>query len=117
MAKGRQGFVIEGLKFAVYLAIPLAASAYFNDPAHLKEAADYWQLVRYPANPTTDVKVAVEAVVEQQRQRAAYRRQLQLLDRRPDYPTEPDVPERKGWLRWIGFGASPPPPSSSSFPS
>ena len=116
MAKGRQGFLLEGWKFAIYLAIPITASVYFNNPDNQRKAADYWQYIRYPANPSTGWKEQIELMRSQKEQREAYRQQLQQLngsttttdvesgsDR--DGHTNDDSSE-SGWrlLRWIGLG-------------
>ena len=62
MAKGTTGFYLEGWKFSVYLAVPLFASWYFGDPQRQREAANYWQFVKYPANPNTGLKEQIEAI-------------------------------------------------------
>ena len=111
MAKGRTGFYLEGWKFSVYLMIPIAASYYFNDPKRQKEAANYWQFVKYPANPNVNLKEQVEALAAQQKQREAYRAQMKELstqaartEKEQEPETPQDVPQRRGWLRWIGLG-------------
>ena len=106
MAKGRQGFLMEGWKFGVYLAIPILASFYFDNPIHQQKAQDYWQFVKYPANPNTGMKEAIEQAAAQQKQREAYRQQLQRLNEaatttRND--NEMRTTERKGWLQWMGL--------------
>lgn len=105
MAKGRQGFMLEGWKFGVYLLIPIAASVYYNNTENQKKAADYWQYVKYPANPTTGYKESMEAIASQQKQRELYRQQLQQLnDPRPSHvenstAIKSDQPRRR-WLQW-----------------
>jgi Pet100 len=105
MAKGRPGFMLEAWKFGVYLLVPITASIYFNSPENQKKAADYWQYVKYPPNPSTGWKEQIELVGSQQEQREAYRRQLQQLNAvtESDPPSEP--PESKGgtWWRWFGI--------------
>ena len=116
MAKGRQGFLLEGWKFAIYLLVPITASIYYNNPENQKKSADYWQYVKYPANPSTGWKEQIELMQSQQKQREIYRQQLQQLN---DSTTsnavtcdkelnESDMDTDKGsrwrWLRWIGLG-------------
>lgn len=120
MARGmRQGMMLEGWKFAVYLAIPIGASVYYNDTQNQKKAADYWQYVKYPANPATGWKEHIEAAASQREQRKVYREQLQQLNNSGSSSSssnnsaagasikqEKHVPDgaRTGWLRWIGLG-------------
>ena len=117
MAKGRQGFLLEGWKFAIYLGIPITASIYYNNPEHQKMSADYWQYVKYPANPSTGWKEQIELMQSQQKQREAYRQQLQQLNESTVAPMtstanherhNPESDEsdenRWRWLRWIGLG-------------
>jgi hypothetical protein len=82
MAKGRQGFYLEAWKFAVYLAVPVGAAAYFGDPANQRRHAEYWSYVRYPADPSVGLAEQVKELHKQRAQREEYRRQLQDLDRR-----------------------------------
>jgi Pet100 len=108
MAKGRQGFWLEGGKFAVYLLIPIAASVYYNSPENQKKAADYYQYIKYPSNPATGWKQVIEQAASQQEQRNAYRQQLQQLNNNSSKQSE-DTPDDSystniGWWRWIGWG-------------
>mmetsp|Transcript_2432 Transcript_2432/g.5031 ORF Transcript_2432/g.5031 Transcript_2432/m.5031 type:complete len:112 (-) Transcript_2432:351-686(-) len=81
MVKGRQGMMLEGWKFGIYLGIPLLASWYYGDPERQKKAAEYWKYVEYPANPNVGMK---EKFIEQQKkyqeQRKVYGEQLKKLD-------------------------------------
>ena len=79
MAKGRTGLYLEAWKFGVYLIIPIGASWYYSDPQRQRQAADYWRYVQYPANPNVGLKEKVEEMARQQKQRQAYREQLELL--------------------------------------
>ena len=103
MVKGRAGYILEGWKFAVYLMIPLAASAYFNNVENQKRAADYWQFIKYPENPDTGWKERIELMVAQQSQRQAYREQMEQLNRSAN-PNDDEAKKAKGWRRWIGWG-------------
>jgi hypothetical protein len=126
MARGRQGFYLEGWKFAVYLAIPLGASWYFNDPARQKESADYWQYMKYPANPNTNMKEQIEELKEKQNQRQVYREQMKELHKQAQRTTDAEQARissietegrqasGQGWLRWIGLGGGSSSSSSSS---
>jgi hypothetical protein len=118
MAKGRQGFLLEGWKFAIYLLVPITASIYYNNPENQKKSADYWQYVKYPANPSTGWKEQIELMKSQQQQREVYRQQLQQLNDSTTMQSSPDVEDdlhdnhgndnsnanRWRWLRWIGLG-------------
>lgn len=109
MAKGKQGFYLESWKFAVYLAVPIAASWYYSDPKRQKESADYWQYVKYPANPNVNMKEQIEALAAQQKQRNAYREQMKELNAQAaraqeSRRLEEEQQQRRGWLSWIGLG-------------
>ena len=82
MAKGKTGLYIEGWKFGVYLALPLFASWYYNDPARQKASVDYWKYVQYPPNPNTDMRKQIAEMKKQKEQREAYRQQMQELQER-----------------------------------
>jgi hypothetical protein len=106
MAKGKQGLYLESWKFAVYLAVPIAASWYYSDPQRQKESADYWQYVKYPANPNVNMKEQIEALAAQQKQRNAYREQMKELQAQAARTEQRSQEEtsRRGWWSWIGFG-------------
>jgi Pet100 len=115
MAKGRQGFLLEGWKFGIYLLIPISASIYYNSPQRQKESADYWHYIQYPANPSTGWKEQIELMQSQKAQREVYRQQLQQLQNTnttndPDESTNSEQNSKTktttswGWLRYIGLG-------------
>ena len=113
MAKGKQGFQLEAWKFGIYIAIPIAASWWFSDPIRQKEAADYYQYVKYPANPNTNMKEQIEKLKIQQEQHQAYREQLRELNKQANRTTQAAMEvsrgadnegSSRGWLRWIGLG-------------
>ena len=112
MAKGKQGFQIEAWKFGVYIVIPVVASWWFSDPQRQKDAADYYQFVKYPANPNTNMKEQIEKLKIQQEQHQAYREQLRELNKQANRTTlaaaemnsGADEGSSRGWLRWIGLG-------------
>uniref|UniRef100_A0A7S3P8D0 Uncharacterized protein n=1 Tax=Amphora coffeiformis TaxID=265554 RepID=A0A7S3P8D0_9STRA len=101
MAKGKAGLWLEGWKFSIYLALPLFASVYYNDPKRQQAAIDYWKYVQYPANPNTDMRKQIAEMQKQKEQREAYRQQMQELQERAkrsrEQPAE-DTPKR-GWWR------------------
>ena len=117
MVKGRQGLYLEAWKFAVYVSIPVIASAYFSDPETIKQQADYWKFIEYPENPNTNVRQKIQKLAkekeEQREQMAAYHKQLQELQRAAERSSsannfeeeEEDEPQRRSWWgRWFGRG-------------
>lgn len=101
MAKGRSGFYLEGWKFAVYLALPLGASWYYNDPSRQKASADYWKFVEYPAN-ANNLQEQVEELRKQQKSRQAYKDQLLALEKQAARPKQSatDLVEQEGVSWW-----------------
>lgn len=105
MAKGRTGLWIEAWKFSVYLALPILASAYYNDPARQKASIDYWKYIQYPANPNTDMRKQIEELKKQKEQRQAYRQQMQELQERAERSREQqqkaleeeEAAKKRGW--------------------
>ena len=83
MVHGRQGMKLEAFKFSVYILIPVGASLTFNDPNVQRWAADYFQFLKYPANPNTNLKGEFEALVEKTKKekeaRREYAAQMQKL--------------------------------------
>lgn len=81
----RQGFYLEAWKFSVYLSLPIFASWYYSFPETQRYWADYWQFIKYPENPNTNVKQKIRELAEQKEkekeQRLVYRRQLEELQR------------------------------------
>lgn len=80
MAKGKEGFMLEGWKFSIYIIVPIFASIYYSEPKRQKDAADYWKFIQYPSNPNINMKQKIEDLASQQKQRNIYREQLQLLN-------------------------------------
>lgn len=102
---GRPRFFLESWKFAVYISLPIICSLYYDNPERQKKAADYWGYVKYPANPAS-MKEQIEQAAATQKQRQAYREQLQELNRSAnrridEHQQEEEEPEKKAWLRWI----------------
>ena len=83
MVSGRQGLYLEAWKFGVYISIPIFASVYYSDPETQKYWADYWQFIKYPENPNTNVREKIQDLVKDKErmaaQREAYKQQLQSL--------------------------------------
>ena len=107
MAKGKTGLWIEGWKFSLYLALPLLASWYYNDPSRQKASVDYWRYVQYPANPNTDMRKQIADLQKQKEQRAAYQQQMRELQERAKQSREASEAAKKetgamsgGWLPW-----------------
>lgn len=117
MVHGKQGLYLEAWKFGVYIAIPVVASIYYSDPETQKYWADYWQYIKYPENPNTNVKEQIKKLAEekelQREQRMAYKEQLQRLqmaaERASNMQKEEISPESSApsWWRqagrWIGL--------------
>jgi hypothetical protein len=104
MAKGKGGFTLEAYKFAIYLIIPIGASWYYSDPTRQKESIDYWQFVKYPANPVTGLVEDVRKYKDQEKQRQVYREQLEQLNQQAERmkAIEPiDDNAKKGWFAWL----------------
>ena len=121
MVLGRAGLRLEAQKFAVYLLILVAASLAFNEPTVQKWAADYFQFMKYPSNPKTNLKDEYETIKKERdeekrmiEKRAAgreeYLKQLKALktmnkiddDSADEISRENERRERRwfGWLRW-----------------
>lgn len=79
LPRARGSFGLEAFKFSLYLLVPLAASAYFNNPENQRRSQDYWKYVTYPANPNTGLKEQLQELSRLQESREAYRNQLQSL--------------------------------------
>jgi hypothetical protein len=83
MVHGKQGLRLEAFKFGIYLLIPISASLTFNDPRVQRWAADYFQFLKYPSNPNTNLKQEFEELLkkkqEEKEQRRIYAEQLQKL--------------------------------------
>jgi hypothetical protein len=83
MVKGKKGLYLEAWKFSVYISLPIIASVYHSNPENQKYWADYWQFIKYPENPNTNVKQKIQELAqqkqEQREQHLAYQKQLQAL--------------------------------------
>ena len=105
MVKGRAGFQLEAWKFGIYISIPIVASMIFNSPTVQKASADYFQFLKYPANPNTNLKEDFERYARDfektQQQREEYAKQVRKLAERTEQAQE-SVPngnnEKRGWF-------------------
>ncbi|KAL9179917.1 hypothetical protein ACHAXT_007887 [Thalassiosira profunda] len=76
MVLGRAGLRLEAQKFAVYLLIPITASLAFNEPTVQKWAADYFQFMKYPSNPKTNLKDEFESLKKEREEEIAWERKM-----------------------------------------
>jgi hypothetical protein len=115
MVHGRQGMRLEAWKFGVYLIIPISASLTFNDPQIQEWAADYFQFLKYPANPNTNLKGEFEELLQKKQvekeQRRLYAEQVQKLHdsaqaSRLELAARDAADEERrklGWFSWLRF--------------
>lgn len=119
MVLGKKGMQMEAWKFVVYISIPIVASVYFNNPKKQQYWADYFQFLKYPANPNTNLKGQFEELLEQKEkeneQRNEYAEQMRKLQesaqksrqqREELMKQEATSNKRQGWIRWLGFRKS-----------
>jgi hypothetical protein len=117
MVHGKQGLRLEAFKFGIYLLIPISASLTFNDPRVQRWAADYFQFLKYPSNPNTNLKEEFEELMrtkqEEKEQRRIYAEQLQKLQESARASRLSDGQDsslladgssnsKKGWFSWMG---------------
>jgi len=114
MVHGRQGFKLEAFKFGIYIFIPVIASLGFNNPTVQQTCADYFQFLKYPANPNTRLKEEFEEMVQkrelEKEQRKKYLDQLKELNESAQRSTsltlnhtqqnKDEQAKNGGWLRW-----------------
>ncbi len=107
MVLGKQGLRFEAYKFGLYLFVPIVASITFNDPKVQKVCADYFQFLKYPANPNTNLKGEFEELLKkrelEREQRKLYAEQVRKLQEsaqksREESAAEENKPKRKKWL-------------------
>eukprot|EP01082_Thalassiosira_pseudonana_P013215 g11923.t1 g11923 contig6:870031-870459(+) len=70
MVLGRAGMKLEAQKFALYLLIPITASIVYNEPSVQQWSADYFQFMKYPSNPKTNLKQEFEELRKQREEDA-----------------------------------------------
>lgn len=88
MVKGTKGLYLEAYKFGIYVGIPILATFYFADPIRQKRSADYWQYVKYPANPNVGMKEQLQKLREQREQQKEYRQKLVELNEQAQRTTD-----------------------------
>jgi len=111
MVHGKKGLYLEAWKFGVYISIPIFASVYYSDPETQRYWADYWQYIKYPENPNTNVKEKIQQLIKekelQREQRLAYQQQLLRLQDAADRTSNPQKDESQdksspSWWRKAG---------------
>ncbi len=110
MVHGRAGMKLEAYKFGLYLIIPITASFAFNEPTVQRWAADYFQFLKYPANPNTNLKEEFEELLKkkelEKEQMKAYAEQVQKLQEsaqqsRIAAAAKEAEGKRAGWFSWM----------------
>lgn len=124
MVLGKAGMRLEAQKFIIYLMIPVTASMAFNEPTIRTWAADYFQLMKYPSNPKTNLKDEYEELKKQRDEeiewenrmaakrdagREEYQKQLKLIHKlnaprggEVDSDDTAESRQRRGWFNWAG---------------
>lgn len=106
---------LEAWKFGIYIAIPIIASVYFNDPKRQEYWADYFQFLKYPSSPNTNLKNQFEDLVKQQeqqkQQRSEYAEQMKRLQEsaqksRERREQQEEQERKRGWLQRLGLRRS-----------
>lgn len=109
MVLGRQGLRLEAWKFGVYLIVPIVASVVFNNPERQRYWADYFQFLKYPANPNTNLKEQFEDYQQQfqkeKEQRQAYLEQMRALQEsaKKSRQREEEAAAAKAKSTWFGW--------------
>ena len=118
MVLGRAGMRLEAQKFALYLMVPITASLIFNEPAVQKTAADYFQFMKYPSNPKTNLKEEFESMTREREEeiewekrmaekrekgREQYVNQLKQLSSSSSvlHTDTAELNGKRGWLEWL----------------
>mmetsp|Transcript_15134 Transcript_15134/g.23756 ORF Transcript_15134/g.23756 Transcript_15134/m.23756 type:complete len:142 (-) Transcript_15134:84-509(-) len=123
MVLGRAGMRLEGQKFVLYLMVPITASIAFNEPSVQKASADYFQFMKYPSNPKTNLKDEFDALKKQREEeiewekrmiekrvkgREEYKNQLKQLKQLNaersvdvDGANGSETSQRKSWFGWV----------------
>lgn len=113
MVHGKAGLRLEAQKFLLYLLVPISASLTFNDPRVQRFCADYFQFMKYPANPNTNLKKEFEELLEKKKkedeQRKIYKEQILKLQENAQKSRDEKLKvenNKKGWLSWFRFRRS-----------
>jgi Fe2+ transport system protein B len=105
MVLGKQGMRLEAFKFSLYIGIPIIASVAFNNTDVRRYWADYFQFLKYPANPNIGLKEQFEELQKerqlQKEQRQEYAEQMKRLQESAQRARETKnetTTKRSGWL-------------------
>lgn len=115
MVLGRAGLKLEAQKFGIYLMIPIVASIAYNEPTVQRWTADYFQFMKYPSNPKTNLKEEFEQLQKEREQekiqeeknkesRKVYMEQLKQLNavrNALESPEEQTKEVKRGWFSWF----------------
>lgn len=113
MVHGRQGLRLEAWKFGVYISLPIAASFVFNEPKVQRYCADYFQFLKFPANPNVNLRQEFEELAEKRRveneKRKKYMDELKKMQEgaaekrrlRESALREEEVGSGRGWFGWL----------------
>ena len=117
MVLGRAGLKLEAQKFGIYLMIPIVASIAYNEPTVQQWTADYFQFMKYPSNPKTNLREEFEQLQKEKEQekiqeeknkesRKVYMEQLkqfrQVGSRTPGHPENFCTKGECDWCMMIG---------------
>jgi hypothetical protein len=98
---------LEAMKFSIYISIPVIASIMFNSPSTQTYWANYFQFLKYPANPNTNLKEEFEELQKKRdlvrEQRKEYAEQVKKLQEsaqrsRANALAAAEAEKKKGWL-------------------
>jgi hypothetical protein len=107
MVLGKQGMRLEAMKFSIYISIPVIASIMFNSPSTQTYWANYFQFLKYPANPNTNLREEFEELQKKRdlvrEQRKEYAEQVKILQEsaqrsRANALAAAEAEKNKGWL-------------------
>ncbi|KAL7514245.1 hypothetical protein ACHAXN_012985 [Cyclotella atomus] len=115
MVLGRAGLRLEAQKFGIYLLIPIVASIAYNEPTVQRWSADYFQFMKYPSNPKTNLKEEFEQLQKEREQqkiqaeknkesRKVYLEQLKQLNAVRDSLDKQEQQQneaKRGWFSWL----------------
>ena len=83
MVLGKAGMRLEAYKFGLYISVPILASVIFNEPEVQRRCADYFQFLKYPANPNTNLRQEFEELRkqrdEERERRAKYAEEVRRM--------------------------------------
>ena len=104
---------MEAWKFAVYITVPIFASVVYNEPELQRVCADYFQFMKYPANPNTNLREEFEELSkkralerESRKEHAEMVRQMHEAAKKSREKREAAIVaegerQRSGWFRWL----------------